>query len=303
MNDTLNIFQVRDLGEIISAVISFVRSRFSRYVKVILYTAGPFALLSGILGLWLQRDIFDISTLGTDPFAMFTDFRYWMSMVAGLVYMVVLIAAVYAFVLIEREEEATVESVWARIIEDLGIHITTGLASFALFLLSMVIVIIPCLGILLWIPLILYVMTLTTIAWSARLVERSGLVEAFSDAHALMREDLVNSILVIFVLMIIVFLFSLVLALPAVIVSMIWAFSSVSGGELASPPFWVSIWSLVANLITGLAYVVPVLGGLLLYGSLHEKSQGTGLQSRVDDWAKDSDDDVFFDSGPGNPGM
>ncbi|NNE33987.1 MAG: hypothetical protein HKN13_02045 [Rhodothermales bacterium] len=295
MNQEINFWQVRDLGDTINATFSFVKSHAANLIGVILYTAGPFLVVSAIMSVWFQSNLTipSVEDQMDNPlavFSMYTDPRFYLAMIAGMVGSFVLYGAMYSYVMIARDGiEPTVDNVWERIREDFGIYLTTFLLIIGLYVVAIALMIIVCVG---WVVLLvggLYLVTIMQIYLPARLHERIGAIEGIKRSHRLNKGYFTDSFLLLVVLIVISIALAMVFLIPTMAISFIYGLNSLAGN--ASTPLWAIVVSTLAQMCASFLSIVPVTATVLHYCNLVERTESPGLSDRVDDWAGQQPDD------------
>ena len=289
VNQEINFWKARDLGDISNATFAFVKEHFRELFTVVLYTAGPFLLLQAVINVWFQSNLVmpTAEEQMENPlavFSMFSDFRFYLAIIVGFIGSFVLYATMYSFVLMIRDGETpTPETVWARIREDAGIYVTSYLAIFAIYLLSVPLLFIPCLGWAAWFVGAIYLAMLLLIYLPARLHEALGAFEGISRAHELNKGHVVDSFLLLLVLVVLSIMLALVFMVPYMIVSFTLGMNSIID-PMEAKPVWAIIVENLFSILASLVSIVPVTAGVLQYGNLVERSESVGLESRIDSW-------------------
>ncbi len=295
MTQDINFWKARDLGDIINVTFAFVKTHFKSLLTVLVYTAGPFILLSAILGVWLQSNMImpTMEDQLEDPFAAFAifgDFRFYLTLIVGLIGSFILYAAMYSYVMLARDgEEVTVDAVWDRIREDAGIYVTTFLLFLGGYIITIPIIVIPCLGILIWLAGGLYLVTILQIYVPSRLHERTDTFEAIKRCNTLNKGHIVESFLLLIVLIVIIFALGMVFMLPSIAISFTYGLTSLT--DQTSIPIWVSLISTISQLAASLITIIPITATILHYCNLVERYESPGLADRIDDWADAESDD------------
>jgi hypothetical protein len=197
----------------------------------------------------------------------------------------------YSYVMMARDGiEPTVDTIWAQIREDAGVYISTFFLLFAFYILSIPLIIIPCLGILVWLVGGIYLLTILQIYLPARLHERLGAFEAVKRCNDLNKGHFVDSFLLLIVMIVIVIALGMVFLIPSMAVSFTYGLNSLVGNT--TTPLWASILSTLCSIVASLVSIVPITATVLHYSNLVERYESPGLADRVDNWADQQSDDL-----------
>lgn len=285
MPSTIDFRQVRDVGELLNTTLFFARAEFKPLVRALIFIAGPFLLVSAIGSVVFQAS-YTMPVAGTDdPFAALAIFAnpwYYILLLVGITASstILVVSFAYCFHYVEHGESATVEDVLAKIREDLGIHVTTIVGLMLVTLMLIVIVLVPCLGLLIVIPLGGFLAVMLTILWPARLNEGLSFMSGFERARELSKDFFWPTLGFLALLAVVQIAIAILFAMPAMIAGFGMAFNSLDGGpsEISAG---MSIFSALASMIGSLCYALSPIGATAVYFSLVERKEAPGLADRV----------------------
>ena len=84
-NQKIQFRKVRDFGQKFNATFEFLRQEFKPLMNALLYIAGPFIVLGGIMGAYYQKNSISMMNLSLDSEEFFAD-DFWISAVVMIVF-------------------------------------------------------------------------------------------------------------------------------------------------------------------------------------------------------------------------
>lgn len=311
-SNKIQLLKIRDFGEVISTLFSFVRQNFKPLFKSALLIAGPFFLLGGLILGFIYDDMYNLDMLNNmdDPDAMLSNLEdpsRWIYYGTGYFFMIVFIllgtalvtAVTYTYMKMYRESEnglagIEVKDVWDSTKKNLGNVIVTMLVMFIGFFLLALICIVPGIGItaaisegagvfifvMLMFVLLFFIIYLAVPLWQVfivRLEEKIGVIAAFKRCFELTKGKWWVTLLLVIVVNMIVSMISYGAQMPMFIWQMIEMFNEFNDGGII-----MAIFGALGTVVSSLCYVIYYIAGGIVYYSNRERLEGTGLKSRID---------------------
>ncbi len=286
METEVNFRQTRDVGEMLNATLYFVREHFRPLATALVFVAGPFLLLSVVGSLIMQRRFVTPAFDPTDPsagLAMFTSPYYYLAIFASMIgtSMILLVTFSYVMHYVDTGEQASVDDVVSRVLSDIRAHITTILGMTLAFILSMVIILIPCLGVLAIMPLWAWMGVMFSLLWPARIHEELSFMDGFDRAKELVKDFFWPTLGFLVLVFIVQFVIMIVFAIPSMVAGFGMAFGSLQG-DTTSVPLGLMIVGVFASMVGSLVYALGPVGATVNYFNLVERKEAPGLAERVD---------------------
>ncbi|HSP88224.1 MAG TPA: hypothetical protein VLN45_08820 [Ignavibacteriaceae bacterium] len=268
--------KVRDFGDLMNVTFEFIRQNFKQLGKSLLFIAGPFILISGILGGIYQSNTFSFISLrslyqiGT-PFLLYVFSQL-------LVYLVISLIS-FNFVLLyikkdqnqQTDKPIEVDEVWEGVRKYFWMAFFTMIGSIILTLVGLVFLIVP--GIYLSIVLVNLLMI--------RMNEGLGFIDAVKKANSLISKNWWFTFAFILILSVIEYFFSFIFQLPQLVVSFIIGFSTMSGGKSDVSEIIIMIASIFAS-FSLFFYIIMFIGLAFHYFNLVEQKEAVGLLQKIE---------------------
>ncbi len=280
--------QRRDFGDVFNATFAFIRQEIKPLGKAFIYYVLPFLIISAILsvlvGIEQQKSLNAIKAgdidLETNPFAiMGPTYKYaFLSVLVSLFAMSALSCTIFGYIKLyvtKGKDQFTLADVWAEVkrfmFPVIGASLVVGLITGIGFIFCIV----P--GIWLGVSLSLTILILV--------YEENGFSYSLSRSFNLTREDWWITFAIILVSYIIVYLVSLLLSIPAIVMGMKSLFSAFKEsqdgpGMNFSTTFY--IMNSVTQLIEYIIISIPLIAIAFQYFNLLEKTEKTSLNEKIE---------------------
>ena len=285
--------RVRDVGSVINVTFRFLRENLEEFGRALLTVLGPVVLVVAIVNYFVQvRMLEAFASIGSpdpaDPFALFEGYFSGPFLLVALLSVLaplLLTALTYAYVDLYRRGEAGAippGRLWGEaqglVLPYFGYAVLAALV----FAVTGLVVIIPCLGLLVWFAFLVYAWPILSLLFVARALEGEGLADGLARVRRLVKGAWWPTAGVLFIAGLIVFVANIVLSLPAQLAGFGFGFMSLnpeppSGFDRAL----LAVGALVSTLIYA-AYPIYLVAAAFQYGSLVEEAEGTELHARVD---------------------
>lgn len=291
-------------GDVLSDSLAFVREHFSDLGKGLLYIAGPVILLVAVLSSFMQRQ-----SLAVNPFlnpeadlealGSFFGPMYFVSMGLMLLTATLVWSVGFAYVFLYAEGAPgpiTVPELWGETKRLLARVLFTSLGVWLLMVVSMLLVIIPCLGALAWFAGWIYLIPAVSLLLPARLIDEGDFFSALRRARHLVEGYWGQTFGVVVLVFVVIFVLSLVVSLPVLIASGVIGFH---GAAETGPAMQALL--VVGSVLGSLAYFTYVLFPIALtmqYCNLVTKQEGAAvpdLEDRIDAIGRDDGDDTDWE--------
>jgi hypothetical protein len=284
----VNFKQQRDFGEVFNATFAFIGQEFKPLGKALLYYVLPIliiaAFLSVLVSIGQQKYLHSFQAGSADitanPFAaMGSTLKY--SLLSMLVYLLAFSAlrcTIYGYIKVYVEkgkDQFTTEDIWSEIkkfiLPVLGTSIVIGL----LIGVGFVFCIIP--GIWLGISL--------SAIYIAMIYEGKGMGDAFNRSFNLTKQDWWTTLGIIFVSYIIVYILSIIMAVPAVLMGLKSFFTAFK--DLQSPVemnFSTTFYIInsITSLVTYILFTIPFIAIAFQYFNLLEMKEKPSLKEKIE---------------------
>ena len=278
-------------GDVLSDSLSFVRDHFVDLGKGLLYIAGPAVVAMALASAFFQRQVFDVGTVldpNADPTEVFSIFgpAYFLTIVLGVVALTLVYAVGYAYVFLTMDgppAPITVPELWGETKRLLAPVLFTSVGLGLLFVVSMVIFIVPCLGALAWLGGWIYLFPAVSLLIPARLIDEGDFFSAFRRARHLVEGywgQTFGLLILVYVVMIVV---GIVLAMPGIFVGFLIGFFGATEADALVRSF--TTLSAILGSVSYLAYVLIPIATAMHYFNLVTKQEGAAapdLEDRID---------------------
>jgi len=284
----INFKQKRDFGEVINATFAFIGQEFKPLGKAILFYVLPILIIASILSMFVnieqQKFLRSLRTenLGytANPFTILGNtYKY-----TALVFLVYLVAVsclrctIYGYIKVYIEKgkgQFTMEDVWTELkhffLPVMGTSIVIGLLIFV----GMIFCLVP--GIWLGVSL--------SLIYILMIYEGKGMGDAFNRSFNLTKQAWWITLAIALVSYLIVYIISIVLSLPGLIVGVTSAFTSIKNSKNpADMNFSTSFYILnsITQLITYLLFSIPFIAISFQYFNLLEMKEKPSLQEKIE---------------------
>lgn len=270
-SQTIPLRQARSFSEIINVTFSFLRENFKPLGKAILFIVGPIALLAGVVsGFMDPQSMTDYMTNDPMRFAVLYTATIFLSLITA----VALFGVVYAYVVLySRGERGDVEDIWQALLADFPKLLVVSILGGVAVVIGMFLCFLP--GI--------YLLVAFSISLIVLVVERTGVLEAFSRSMELIRGHWWFTFGLILVIAIIQIPLVLLLYVPQFVVSFMAGFHAAEAA--AEQSYFVPY--LLTTIVTTVGYyfvqAIPAVAVAFHYFNLVERKEAVGLMERIDD--------------------
>lgn len=279
----------RDGGDLLNATIAFVRRNARELLVGVLAIAAPVAMAAGVAQVLYLRSVSGIFSLDPataapeDYLGMFGP-TYFGLLLFGFVTQVVLVSVVGSYVRLYRQGDAgtvTAGVLWEETKAWLGPVARMLLLVVAALLGSMLLIAIPCLGILAWLGGMVYLLPVLHVMVAVRMLEDTSAVEAFGRARELVKGSWGPAFLGVFLTWIVAVLLGLALYLPFTLVMGLMGINVLTD-PTAMATTMTAVLTVPMQVAGTLLYVLPLVVGFFLHGRLSDEMHGTGLWDDLD---------------------
>lgn len=281
----IRFLRARDFGDTINATFAFLRENARELITAFIAITGPLYIGSGILSQVMASRIEAMTAPTTEPsFDMIGEFAaaYVWILLLGTATGVVAQAAVAGYVRLYRAGEAgsiTVGQVWDEARPLLGPILGLTLAVGLGLLVTGLINVIPCLGQLAWAAVVIWALPVISVMLATRVLETDSIGEAWERARLLVKGSWGRAFGVVFVTYVLFVVASMALAIPGGVLAEVVG-ANTTGGEGARWVLGVVLSPL--QLLTGIAYLIPLAAAFFLHGTLVEDLEGSSLDEGLD---------------------
>ena len=284
--------RIRDVGSVINITFRFLGDTWRELGMGLLVIVGPIALLAAMASFLMQSQwVGAMNGLAqpdpSNPFAIFEQFltpAYFVAILLGLLAPLLVSAATLAYVQLYRDGEAgtvTPGRLWEATRMTLGPVLTTTLVLVGVMILSVLVMIVPCLGVVAWLAFLIYTLPLIALLYIAR-VQGYGIGDGVQRVRSLVQGQWGPSFGAVVIAMLIVIVFSMVLSIPSSMVSFGWMMNTVSGEPPGAGTRALMAVGAILGTLTYVAYTIPVVASAFLYFSLTEQAESTELHTAID---------------------
>jgi hypothetical protein len=290
--------KTRDLGEVVTATLEFLRENYKPLGKAILFIVGPVMLITGIIGAGMQ-----ISMVSAMLGSRYNGGDYYSTpnplSIAGLGGMTILVVWVMALILItastavvysylvlymDRGMQPTVRDIWSETKRHFGRLLGTFLAlGFMFFIGFIVIGIIPLIGFIAIMVGAPYVAVTLSMVGIIRVREELPLSDSISRSFDLIRNNWWRTALLLLVVWLLMWAVLSNLAIPQLVITYLFTLNSVDG---ENPSLMLGVITVIMSLLymfgSFLLYPLPLVAIAMQYFNLVEEKEGVGLRERVE---------------------
>jgi hypothetical protein len=280
--------QVRDFGQIISATFLFLKQNWRPLLRAISFLCVPFALVGGFLaanwGGGLQgfqfnpENVAEILPAFLD--SLFIIIPAYILLMIGFILLIAISHEYMRAYSLNEHVGITPSDLLKRAAPQFLRY--TGL-TIVLTILTIVS------GLLCFFPL-LYVGTIISLSYPVLAIERKGTFGSIGRSVQLVNQDFWWTLLIMIVILLVYYSISFFVQLPVIVVGAVVGFNtaldSLREGGAPEFPAWFTMFSAISNsisLATGmLIYPIWVVARSLKYFSMIERTEGTSLRAKVE---------------------
>jgi hypothetical protein len=300
----IELFKERSFSELISVTFEFIRLNFKPLIRSLLYIAGPAIIivsgviihLAGRILYWIKSSAQQID-ISEDSILIESILYGFVLMLISFCVVVLLLGITHAFIEFYKDNKIiTVESVWSHCKINFIKIAFRYFSSLVVIVLPALIVVVPLILILAFIPIIgqlifmivgaalgtLFILTIVT-----SLMENNGIVDSLKLTITRLKGSFTQAVGFHFIINLIANFTSLIFIIPIYIVMIFYFLHSVQNTNVPTfdfPIYMQIILSLLFILFivsTVIMYSFQLIGISFLYFSLKEKKEATGLMSRI----------------------
>jgi len=295
----------RDFSDTFGASFTFLRQNFKKLFLSLLYLAGPFLLVSALLGSIYSQTAFDMKPMMqvySTPFDIFTP-MYFLSILFTLASSLVFMGVVFEYMVLYDErgyDGFQVADVWKRFRQDIGRIIG---AFFGLLLVGILlgigIAIIAfifsflgpgggvIIGLLAFVGVLIFGLPIGfifTVVYLIVIKERIGFWQALRKARFVLKNNFWITWVIMFLAYLIIAILAIIVSLPLSIATGVSAFNGfTTGGDFSILLVILTIVSVFGeNMIRSIFLIIAGFH----YFSLNEQKEGTGLLNQIDEIGK-----------------
>ena len=286
--------QERDFGDVLNITFQFLRQNVKLLAKSLFFIAGPAFVLSvivnpmsGASGLFFNPAAMEAmnTDLGGSSMALFFT-RIGVGVLLNLLGLALATAVVNEFVVLYQDRgpgRFEVEDVWRQARRSVWKVIGTWLLFGLLFGVSLVIVLVPCIGALAYFAGFIYLSVVLALVFITQSREGAGVLESLSRSRTLVQDNWWLTAGVLFVAGFVYQILASSFAMPAMILNMVAMFHGMEVEGVAD--FYripIILFTSIAALGGLMLYAVPLTAAAFQYFSLVEHREKAGLMERVE---------------------
>jgi len=277
--NVLNFKKTRDFGDLLSDTFVFLKQEYKFLFRVILKYAGPFVLITAIIGSWALSGIFSIfaKAIISNSEQAFTDLLLKLGIfsISLFVSNTILICTTYSYIklYVEKGKDGFVEEeVWQIVLKKFWSTLGTFIAIFVLVFIGMLLCYIP--GI--------YISVATVLVLSSLVLEDLSMTDSFGRSMFLIRDNWWFTFGVTIVISLLVGFCSYIFIIPSYILGIFVAISSANNNSSDLLNIIFTIMAAISICGISLLYAVPHITNSLLYYSQVEKKESPDLINKID---------------------
>jgi len=284
----INLKQKRDFGDVFNAAFTFIKQEFKPLGKAMLFFVLPFLLISAILSVFInieqQKAVHmlrpDNPAFAASPFSsLATVYKYVaLTMLVYLFAITAMRCTLYGYIKAYNEkgkDNFTIDDVWSEVRKFFFPVLGTSLLITMMVGLGLVFCIVP--GVWLGVSL--------SLIYVSMMLEGKGMSSAFSRSFDLTKQDWWVTLGIIVVSFIIVYVLTLLLSIPSMILgikSVFTNFKNIQQAQEMNFPISVYIVSAITSLATYLLFIIPFTTTAIQYFSLVETKDRVSLQNKIE---------------------
>jgi len=284
MSDKLEFRKLREFGEIINDMFQFIKQNFKPLMKTYIYLCGFFVLAGMLAAIMYQVGLQKINfgyggnQANANPFNRFGQlfsFNYFVVIIFSLLNYTAITVSTLSFIALyvqKGNQAPTVEEVWSYF-KYYFLRVFGSSIAVCIFLIT-------CL-LFCGLPFF-YVFPAMSLFYSIMVVENGSFEYSFSRSFKLLKDQWWVTAGAIFVIWIITYACMSMASMPAIILTMVSAFTKASGGMST----FIIVISTVIQYVCQVFMILPVIGVTLCYFNLVERLDNTGLLERINQLGK-----------------
>lgn len=288
MRENIEFKKIREFGDLIGDTFLFIKQNFGPLMKVFLYMTGVFIICGMISSILTQLQLVSMKSAdmsvagvyGTSPFQRLGELV--VNYIFMIIFMMLTYTSIYVTVLsyiaiyIEKGNQTpTVVEVWGYYKYYFLRVLGSGVLMTAFLMVSFLCCIIP--GI--------YIFPAVSLFYVIMILENGTFSHAFGRSFKLLTGEWWITAAALLIIYIIFYACSLVFQLPALIITMVSAFTHQPGTVTKSYAFLSSI----SNYLALVFMIIPIVCSTLIYFNLVERKESSGLLGRIDDLGKSAE--------------
>ncbi|MCB9184522.1 MAG: hypothetical protein H6591_11455 [Flavobacteriales bacterium] len=278
--------QVRDFGQIISATFFFLRQEWKPLARAILTIGLPATVLGGFLAGGTIASLQNLQYTGGDPSDVLGGISTGLFlMIPGILILAVgwlfVVSMVHEYIRayhLNEHHGITTGELARRGASQIGPYFGAGFLSALLMIIGMLLCILP----------FFYVWTVLSLALVAHAIERTGGSGALGRSNQLVKGDFWPTLGLLLVISLIVAFINGALQLPFTIVGIIVGINtgldSLDGGSAGLPTWWATFNAISTSVqwcVQMLTYPITVVCMAMKYFSRVEETEGHGLREKI----------------------
>lgn len=273
MSDQLEFKKIREFGEIINDIFTFIKQNFKALLKVFVYLCGIFIVGAIISGIFQQIDMRNVILQNNNPLfivSRLASASYLLFFLFSLASYTSINVAILSFISVYIEKgnvTPTVEEVWAYFKQYFFKILGSSILISIFYMLCFVLLIIP--GI--------YVTPAMMLFFPVMMFERANFGYSFNRAFALLKGQWWNTFGSIVIIYIITYACISLASLPATVITFVAAFTEGEKGLSTT----AIIFSITLQYLCQVFMMIPVIGLSLCYFNLAERQDSGGLMDRI----------------------
>ncbi|MEJ2904629.1 hypothetical protein [Pedobacter panaciterrae] len=284
MSDKLEFRKLREFGEIINDMFQFIKQNFKPLMKTYIYLCGFFVLAGMLAAIMYQVGLQKINfgyggnQANANPFNRFGQlfsFNYFVVIIFSLLNYTAITVSTLSFIALyvqKGNQAPTVEEVWSYF----KYYFLRVFGSSIAVCIFLIICLLFC-----GLPFF-YVFPAMSLFYSIMVVENGSFEYSFSRSFKLLKDQWWVTAGAIFVIWIITYACMSMASMPAIILTMVSAFTKASGGMST----FIIVISTVIQYVCQVFMILPVIGVTLCYFNLVERLDNTGLLERINQLGK-----------------
>jgi hypothetical protein len=288
MSDKLEFRKLREFGEIINDMFQFIKQNFKPLMKTYIYLCGFFVLAGMLAAIMYQVGLQKIgfgyggNQANANPFNRFGQlftFNYFVVIIFSVLNYTAIVVSTLSFIALyvqKGNQAPSVEEVWAYF-KYYFLRVFGSSIAISIFL---IVCLLFC-----GLPFF-YVFPAMSLFYSVMVLENGSFEYSFSRSFKLLKDQWWVTAGAILVIWIITYACMSMASMPAIILTMVSAFTKASGGMSTL----IIVVSTVIQYVCQVFMVLPVIGVTLCYFNLVERLDNTGLLERINQLGKSETD-------------
>jgi len=302
-NQKIQFRKVRDFGQKFNATFEFLRQEFKPLMNALLYIAGPFIVLGGIMGAYYQKNSISMMNLSLDSEEFFAD-DFWISAVVMIAFSflayIFIFATLNEYIKIYNQKNTSVQAqeVWSSVKSNLGDYFLSAIGlSFILLGIGIVMGLIAAgiiasnilfLNILLILGIFIgtfFMMVAFYISYIAFNTEKLGLFSSLGRTISILKGNWFSTLGLFIVSWLMSSLLNIIFSLPNLILTSLSVFHAATADEGVQLSLGQEIiYGFTAFIASSGGFFISIIIMLIMifqYYNLVEQSDATGLMGRI----------------------